>query len=160
MPAISSEYLGALWSNTCEVACTQGLTGKMVFTAPAQSILKSSGRATQRCVCMANIGKAEARQTPCLQKTGKRQQIPNKPAFKSRGREKQAALHSAALSSSLPGCRVEEQLCSLAGYSWHTPPASAPRQGRESSSLGFEAFGVARRLRCTNLPLKKSHSGR
>lgn len=53
---------------------------------------------------------------------------------------------------------MEKQLCSLAGYSWHTPPASAPRQGCGSSSLGFEAFGVAQRSRGANLPLKKSPS--
>lgn len=55
-----------------EVACVQGLTGKMDFTAPARSILKSSGRATQRRVFKANMRKTVAQKTPCLQETGEK----------------------------------------------------------------------------------------
>lgn len=49
---------------------------------------------------------------------------------------------SAALPSGLPGCQVEEQICSLADYSWHTPLASAPRKGCESSSPVLKPSGL------------------
>lgn len=84
-----------------EVACVQGLTGRMDFTAPARNILKSSSRATQRRVFKANIRKTVAQKTPCLQETVKRQRIPNQPAFRrgGRGKRKKKKAGSASLHS-------------------------------------------------------------
>lgn len=57
---------------------------------------KTTVRGTQHRVCTADIGKTAAQS---LQETGRRWRIPNKPRWKSGGRDKQTVLCSPALSS-------------------------------------------------------------